>query len=87
MPRRVTLRLGFAGGTRDVAVVIPDDEPTPWQFGERFTVVGTAMPRIDGPLKAAGAAKYSYDIDLPGTLPTGQSTIGHCGTAPKDNII
>ncbi len=68
MPRRVTLSLGFAGGTRDVAVVIPDDEPTPWQFGERFTVVGAAMPRIDGPLKAAGAAKYSYDIDLPGML-------------------
>ncbi len=31
MSRRVTLELGFAGNTRDIAVVIPDDEPTPWQ--------------------------------------------------------
>jgi CO/xanthine dehydrogenase Mo-binding subunit len=68
MARRVTLRLGLESSTNDVAVVIPDDEPTPWQRGERFTVVGTDAPRIDGPLKAAGAARYTYDINLPGML-------------------
>jgi CO/xanthine dehydrogenase Mo-binding subunit len=68
MSRRVTVRLGFSGEQRDVAVVIPDDEPTPWQFGEQFSVVGTPAPRVDGPLKATGAARYTYDISIPGML-------------------
>jgi xanthine dehydrogenase YagR molybdenum-binding subunit len=68
MARRVTLRLGFEGCLRDVVVTIPDDEPTPWQWGEKFSVVGVETPRLDGPLKAAGRAPYTYDIQLPGML-------------------
>ena len=68
MSRRVTLNLGFQGNTRDVSVVIPDDEPTPWQWGDRLSVVGKPTPRVDGPLKATGAARYTYDIELPGML-------------------
>src|ERR1700693_4933201 len=68
MARRVTLKLGFAGGTRDVSVVIPDDEPTPWAWGEKFAVVGVEPPRADGPIKATGSARYTYDVDLPGML-------------------
>ncbi len=68
MARRVTLKLGFAGGTRDVSVVIPDDEPTPWAWGENFAVVGIETPRLDGAVKATGAARYTYDVDLPGML-------------------
>jgi xanthine dehydrogenase YagR molybdenum-binding subunit len=62
------LKLGFAGKIEDVTVVIPDDEPTPWEFDERFTVVGVDTPRVDGALKATGAARYTYDIDLPQML-------------------
>jgi hypothetical protein len=47
MSRRVTLKLGFQGNTQDVAVVIPDDEPTPWDWGERLSVVGKPTPRVD----------------------------------------
>ena len=68
MSRRVTLNLGFQGNTRDVTVTIPDDEPTPWQWGDRLSVVGKPTPRVDGPLKATGAAHYTYDIELPGML-------------------
>jgi len=68
MARRVTLRLGFQGDTNDVTLVIPDDEPTPWQWGEKLEVIGVETPRIDGPLKATGNARYTYDIDLPGML-------------------
>ena len=68
MSRRVMLKLGFQGNTQDVAVVIPDDEPTPWDWGERLSVVGKPTPRVDGPLKATGAARYTYDIELPGML-------------------
>jgi xanthine dehydrogenase YagR molybdenum-binding subunit len=68
MARRVTLKLGFAGGTHEVSVVIPDDEPTPWEWGENFAVVGIETARVDGAVKATGAARYTYDVDLPGML-------------------
>jgi xanthine dehydrogenase YagR molybdenum-binding subunit len=68
MPRMVTLKLGFADSVEDIAVVLPDDEPVPWEWGERFTVVNIDTPRVDGPLKATGRAPYTYDIDLPGML-------------------
>lgn len=68
MSRRVTLNLGIEGDTHDVTVVIPDDEPTPWQWGERLSIVGKPTPRVDGALKATGAAHYTYDIELPGML-------------------
>ena len=59
MARRVTLKLGFAGGTRAVPVVIPDDEPTPWEWGAKFAVVGVETPRLDGAVKATGVARYT----------------------------
>ena len=68
MARRATLKLGFAGDVRDVTVVIPDDEPIPWQWGEQFSVLRKETPRVDGPLKATGGARYSYDIQLPAML-------------------
>jgi len=68
MSRKVTVRLGFEGSTSDVNLVIPDDEPTPWQWGEKLAVVGQEIPRVDGPLKATGSARYTYDVDLPGML-------------------
>ncbi len=68
MSRRVTLNLGYEGNLQDITVVIPDDEPTPWQWGDKLDIVGKPTPRVDGPLKATGAARYSYDIELPGML-------------------
>ncbi|HVA77916.1 MAG TPA: xanthine dehydrogenase family protein molybdopterin-binding subunit [Candidatus Binataceae bacterium] len=68
MSRRVTVNLGIPEAPREVTVVIPDDEPTPWQLGDHFTIVGVETPRVDGPAKATGTAHYTYDIALPGML-------------------
>ncbi|MHB8380862.1 MAG: xanthine dehydrogenase family protein molybdopterin-binding subunit [Candidatus Binataceae bacterium] len=68
MSRRVTVNLGIPELPREVTVVLPDDEPTPWQLGDHFTIVGVETPRVDGPAKATGAAHYTYDIILPGML-------------------
>ncbi|HKV53211.1 MAG TPA: xanthine dehydrogenase family protein molybdopterin-binding subunit [Candidatus Binataceae bacterium] len=68
MSRRLTLKLGFASQLEDVTLVIPDDEPTPWEWGERFSIISEETARIDGPLKATGTARYTYDIDQPGML-------------------
>ncbi|MBV8774947.1 MAG: xanthine dehydrogenase family protein molybdopterin-binding subunit, partial [Deltaproteobacteria bacterium] len=68
MARRLTLKLGYARDVQDVTVVVPDDEPAPWQFDERFALVGVDTPRLDGVLKATGNARYTYDLELPGML-------------------
>jgi xanthine dehydrogenase YagR molybdenum-binding subunit len=38
----------------------------PWPTNRR--VIGTKVPRLDGPDKATGRAKYSFDINRPGML-------------------
>ena len=35
---------------------------------EKRRLIGTKVPRVDGPDKATGRAKYTGDIDLPGML-------------------
>src|SRR5262245_28439473 len=40
--------------------------PTSWPKNRRL--IGTKVQRIDGPAKATGTAKYSYDINRPGML-------------------
>src|SRR5262245_39029649 len=39
---------------------------TAWPKKRRL--IGTDIPRLDGPEKATGRAKYSFDINLPGML-------------------
>src|SRR5205809_3222110 len=39
-----------------------------WPAPEKRSLIGKRIDRIDGPLKATGAAKYSYDINRPGML-------------------
>lgn len=68
MSRRVRLNLGFEGHLEEVTVVIPEGEPAPWQWGQRFELVGQPTPRVDGALKATGAARYTYDVALPRML-------------------
>ena len=38
----------------------------PWPTNRR--IIGTKVQRLDGPAKATGRAKYSYDINRPGLL-------------------
>src|SRR5688572_17418523 len=39
-----------------------------WPIAEKRTHIGKRISRADGPAKATGAAKYSYDINRPGML-------------------
>jgi xanthine dehydrogenase YagR molybdenum-binding subunit len=66
--RKETLNLGLPGKLRKVKVSLPEDEARPWDADSKLTVVGTAVPRIDGHLKVSGRAKYTFDVALPGML-------------------
>jgi xanthine dehydrogenase YagR molybdenum-binding subunit len=39
-----------------------------WPSREDAKVIGTSKSRIDGPVKATGTAKYTYDVNLPNQL-------------------
>jgi xanthine dehydrogenase YagR molybdenum-binding subunit len=67
MAKRKTLA-GFKGGTREIEVEVPDDEPAIWGADAAMRVVGTAIPRLDGIVKASGAALYTADVMVPGML-------------------
>ncbi len=64
----VKLRGGFADQLRDIEVALPAGEPRPWDASVKLELVGKPVPRIDGPEKVSGAARYTHDIRLPGLL-------------------
>ena len=76
MPREVTYKVGLIGHeqhakdvegtTQDITVQIHELDAEPWGVDTKLEHVGTEVPRVDGALKATGAAKYSYDMQPPG---------------------
>jgi len=39
-----------------------------WPAADKRALIGKRINRADGPVKATGAAKYSYDVNRPGLL-------------------
>ncbi|HKS16175.1 MAG TPA: hypothetical protein VJU16_02630, partial [Planctomycetota bacterium] len=62
MSRKVKTKIGFPGNIREVEVTVDDGDPDPWGADAKLSVVGTNFPRVDGPLKVTGRAKYTFDI-------------------------
>ncbi len=69
MPIRiVTTHLEFEGEVEEKRVVLEGEEPPVWGDEAELHVVGKPMPRVDARERVSGAARYSYDIQLPGLL-------------------
>src|SRR5262245_21387544 len=51
-----------------VARMVPADEPGPLPLNDELKYVGKPIPRVDGPLKATGRARYTADVYLPRML-------------------
>lgn len=62
------IKVGFAGQTRDIEVLLPANEAKPWDATTKLEIVGKPVPRIDGAAKVTGQARYTHDIRLPGML-------------------
>ncbi len=81
MPRTVTYKVGLVGHDKhkqdvpaveqDLTVEIHEMDAEPWGREDTFRHVGHEVPRVDGAVKATGAAKYTYDINRPGLLVAG----------------
>ena len=87
MPRTVTYKVGLEGfdefkkhvpGTeKEITVQVQDLDADPWGLGDEHRLVGTDIPRVDGPPKVTGAAKYAYDINRPNLAYAGLVTSPH----------
>lgn len=68
MGKVVKTRTEFEGNFYEQYVVIEGDQLSPWSSEKILGNVGKPIPRVDGPERVTGAAKYTYDILLPGML-------------------
>lgn len=50
-------------------------EPTDFAWPAETRIIGTRVPRLDGPAKVTGAAEYTFDVRRPGML---YGAILHC---------
>lgn len=60
--------VGIGKTVRVETRMFPDDEPPSWPTNSALATVGKSTPRIDGRAKVTGAAKYTFDVQLPGML-------------------
>jgi xanthine dehydrogenase YagR molybdenum-binding subunit len=64
-----SLHAGVVGqGLEPVERNVPIDEPPPWPPNSELTVVGRGTPRLDAHAKVTGAARYTFDVQLPNML-------------------
>lgn len=69
MPIRiVTTHLEFEGQVEEVRVLLEGEEPPTWGQDAQLQIVGKPTSRVDARERVTGAAEYSYDVALPGTL-------------------
>ena len=67
--RFVRTQKEMEGRYEDVwALVDEADDVQSWAPDDELTVVGKPAPRLDGTLRAAGRARYTVDVRLPGML-------------------
>ena len=66
---RATFPVGIAGADlHEEARPLPAGEPPPWPPNAELSVVGRPTPRLDGPAKVRGGARYTTDVRLRGML-------------------
>ena len=65
---------------------MPDDTKYSWPPAEKRSFIGKRIPRVDGPDKVSGTAKYTYDLHAPGMLygKVVRSPYAHCKVVSVD---
>ena len=87
MPKKITYEVGVvghdsyvegvAGARQEITVEVHELEAEVWGVDKALRYVGAEIPRVDGPAKATGAAKYTYDVNRPDLAYAGMVTSPH----------
>jgi xanthine dehydrogenase YagR molybdenum-binding subunit len=78
--RQQVLTYGIVGEPlKQVTRRVPLDEPPPLPENAKLKVIGRSMSRLDAVQKVTGAARYTFDVKLPGMLYARRvtSTVAH----------
>ena len=65
MPRKIKTTIVENGFEKEVEIEVPDGPPASWGSLESLRILGKRNPRVEGPLKVTGRAKYASDVVLP----------------------
>jgi xanthine dehydrogenase YagR molybdenum-binding subunit len=67
---RFSVKAGLPSAPQAKEIEVPQGDIKPWDLDslKTFEQVGKGHPRMEGPLKVTGRAKYTYDVKLPGML-------------------
>ncbi|MEO8501553.1 MAG: hypothetical protein ABI565_11610, partial [Vicinamibacteria bacterium] len=65
---KMKAKAGFEGKPVEMEINPAEGDLKPWDLDTKFGVMKGRYPRLEGPLKVTGRAKYTYDIKLPGML-------------------
>src|SRR5918997_6086056 len=68
MPRLIKSEVNVEGRVSVQYAVVEGPDLAPWGENEELAIVGQPAPRIDGPARASGEARFTYDVQLPGML-------------------
>jgi xanthine dehydrogenase YagR molybdenum-binding subunit len=63
-----TIKAGHASAPQALEVNVAEGDLKPWDLDSKLRFVKGRYPRLDGPAKVTGRAKYTFDINLPGML-------------------
>jgi xanthine dehydrogenase YagR molybdenum-binding subunit len=63
-----TAKAGHASSPQTLEVNVAEGDLKPWDLDSKLRLVKGRHPRLDGPAKVTGRAKYTFDINLPGML-------------------
>ncbi|MEE9392663.1 MAG: xanthine dehydrogenase family protein molybdopterin-binding subunit [Planctomycetota bacterium] len=66
--QEIKIKLGFGDQREEVTLELRDGELIPYHLDREYSVVGGRDDRVDGIAKVTGAAKYTYDRNLPKML-------------------
>src|SRR5437870_10871684 len=69
-PKKKKIRVPrVVNGVEQMVEIEVDDVAGPtWGPNDKHTLLNHRLTRVDGPLKVSGAARYTYDVRLPGML-------------------
>lgn len=70
MPKVIKTEVEFEGRFYEEYIVLEGEDLSPWgpDRDRDFRLVGKPQPRVDGPERVTGAAKFTHDVRLPGML-------------------
>ncbi len=68
MVKLIKTKVEWEGNVYERNSITEGEEPEAWTADTALKLAGRGQPRIDGPERVTGRAKYTFDIQLPGML-------------------